>query len=285
MATLLASKMTQISQRKTSGTVVGRRFVGPRFAVAILFLLLPPVTSRSGFSEPVHTPSGQKSCRKVVLTGAAAAGQEWSTAIGEGWLFRVVPIGHSAQSSYSGWDLVVDRAVGGGYPDALLLATPPYGSLKEREIGTTYGMRAQDAIAWEPRRFHFFTNVQQWKRARELFAQLMPASAANKSGPSVTMRDKLAGELLRLISSSPGLGSGELSVLDAKLSGGLADPPAYAQQWALHLGQVPYTMENKGRSPSHLGELLWFCFSVTLLLPSRWRLPESVPSQPANCAQ
>jgi len=110
--------------------------------------------------SPVADMKDTRVCRKVELTGEVSAGQEWSAAVGEGWIFRVVPIAASGKG-YTGWDLVMDRAggdraVGGGYPDALLLATPPYGSLNEREIGTTFGMRAQDSIAWTPRRFRFF---------------------------------------------------------------------------------------------------------------------------------
>jgi hypothetical protein len=68
-------------------------------------------------------------CSKVVLTGEVDAGQEWKDAIGQGWVFRMVPI---RGANFSGWDLVVDEADGAGYPDALLLASPPYNSINER---------------------------------------------------------------------------------------------------------------------------------------------------------
>ena len=65
-------------------------------------------------------------CKKMTLTGEAAAGQEWRAVIGQGWVFRVVPIqpGENAgRSGYSGWDLVVDREPPAGFPDALLVAS------------------------------------------------------------------------------------------------------------------------------------------------------------------
>src|ERR1700738_1509554 len=77
------------------------------------------------------------SCRKVVLKGEVNAGQVWKAALGQGWVFRIQPI-QPGPAGYSGWDLVVDRDPPVGYPDALLLATPPYDSINEREIGTTF---------------------------------------------------------------------------------------------------------------------------------------------------
>ena len=99
----------------------------------------------------------QAVCEKLELLGEVHAAQEWKAAFGEGWVFRLIPI-HPGNAGYSGWDLVVDREAGAGFPDALLLATPPYRSINEREVGTTFGVRAQDAIGWNPRSFHFLTD-------------------------------------------------------------------------------------------------------------------------------
>jgi hypothetical protein len=164
-------------------------------------------------------------------------GQEWSVAIGEGWIFRLVPIQPSGRG-YSGWDLVVNRVEDGGYPDALLVGTPPYGSLNEREIGTTYGLRAQDAIAWNPRRFHFLTSAKSWQRARELFREVV----SNPSGEGAGAATR---ELLGMVSDPSQSVRGQFSLLDARLIPGAGDPPAYARQWAANLSQVPHTIEPK----------------------------------------
>src|SRR5215469_15705482 len=112
------------------------------------------------FSAPVRTfiallacalaPAlhAQKNCRRLDLAAELESGREWRADIGQGWVFRVVPV-----QGHSGWDLVVDRDPPAGYPDALLLATPPYNSLNEREIGATFGLRVQDALGWNPRTF------------------------------------------------------------------------------------------------------------------------------------
>ena len=190
--------------------------------------------------------------------------------------------------TYSGWDLVVDREKGGGYPDALLLGTPPYGSLNEREIGTTFGMRAQDAIAWEPRRFHFLTSLKDWTRARELFPEIMGGVRTQQTSADLFVRNQAANELLQIVGRNSGprpIASGELSVLDARLKSGVSDPPFFALQWAAHLGQVPHKLEQADAVPSLRGELLWFRFAVTLWLPDAWKTPRGFPSEAASCAQ
>ena len=70
-------------------------------------------------------------------------------------------------AAYSGWDMVVDRIPPAGFPDALYLATPPYNSINQREIGTTYGLRAQDAIGWNPRSFRFLTDPAAFREAQQ----------------------------------------------------------------------------------------------------------------------
>jgi hypothetical protein len=174
----------------------------------------------------------------------------------------------------------MDRERGGGYPDGLLLATPPYGSLNEREIGTTYGMRAQDAIAWGPRRFHFLTSVDRWKRARELYATVM-AGRGGVSGEAATR------ELLAMVSGD--VGSGEFEVMDARLRAGLGDPPVFARQWAANLGRVPHELEQKdgrmGGVSGPLGELKWVHFRVTLMVPGSWELPAGLGAKAAKCAE
>jgi hypothetical protein len=248
----------------------------------LLFLIPPPGSeiAREATAEAVWVKSvapDKTQCRKVTLSGEVAAGQEWNSAFGEGWVFRVIPI---LGKEYSGWDLVVDRDKGGGYPDALLVATPPYGSLNEREIGTTFGMRAQDAIAWWPRRFHFLTSTADLARGRELFR-------------TVTAGDKMAreketaatAELLTLIDSDRERSSGEFKILDAKLTPGAADPPLFAQQWTARLGQVPHTIVPAKGAASARGELLEIRFVVTLWLPERWKTPAGLGSLAASCAE
>lgn len=258
------------------------------------------------------TAPGDHACRKVTLNGSVSQGQQWSSPFGQGLEIRLVPISPSDRG-YSGWDLVVNPTTDHSYPDALLLATPPYGSLSQREIGTTFGLRAQDAIAWNPRRFSFLISPGNLKHARSLFAQIMSAegskaaateparspqanpSAAN-SGPD-SLQVAAQSSLLGLLNHPSTLGSGQFSVLDAKLFAGTADPPAFAQQWAAHLSQVPHTMEQapaqipgqatgqSGALTAARGELHWIRFSLTLWLPWSWKTASGLHAEATTCAE
>ena len=149
-----------------------------------------------------------RACGKVVLTGEVNGGQEWKAAIGEGWVFRLVPIRAGVPAAAGTWWWIASR--GAGYPDALLLATPPYNSINEREVGTTYGLRAQDAIGWNPRSFHFLTDPAALRqgqaaiRRAEQAEQSEPgqgsrAAADPKKGAAVA---QLSGELMDLQAGS-----------------------------------------------------------------------------------
>jgi hypothetical protein len=237
----------------------------------LLLLILIPGAGMAGVTKP------EPVCRKIELAGEVSAGQEWSAAIGEGWMFRVVPIPGS-KKGYTGWDLVVDRQAGGGYPDALLLATPPYGSLNERETGTTFGMRAQDAIAWGPRRFQFLTSVPDLMQSKRDFDLVM----VGPGGLNANSRSKAAWELLNLME---GASAGRFEVLDARLTAGVANPPAFAEQWAMHLSRVPHTLVPSSGTSTARGELHWIRFGATLWLPKQWVVPRGSHSDLAKCAQ
>ena len=219
----------------------------------------------------------QKFCQEIFLNGEISAGKEWSAPIGEGWVFRVFPISTpksvEASRQYSGWDLVVDRATGGGFPDALMLATPPYDSLNEREIGTTFGMRAQDALGWTPRRFRFFTAPEALARGQMLYGELMNPKKEGRSG-------KVESELLALIQGSS---QGEFRVIDARLRLGIADPPPFARQWADHLGHLQYQVLQGNGGADGRGALAWMRFQGVLWMPKSWRLPAGSTSRVATC--
>lgn len=219
-------------------------------------------------------------CRKIVIIGEVTAAHEWKVAIGDGWVFRVVPINASrtplAQSPYTGWDLVVDREQPAGFPDALLLATPPYDSINEREVGTTFGVRAQDAIGWNPRSFRFLTDPAAFSESQRLFFLLHQ----NPSGPSSTSAVR---RMMELAKQSAG---GEFHILDAHLVPGIADATPFAQNWALASSHTPHTFQpdSQGKSTA-LGELRWMRFSVTLWLPHAWKASAALYPGAIACPQ
>ena len=221
-------------------------------------------------------------CTKIVLTGQADASHEWSQPIGQGWFFRVLPI-PAAKSGYTGWDLVVDRDPPAGFPDALLVATPPYYSISEREVATTFGLRAQDAIGWNPRSFHFLTDPDALREGQKQFRALGGTKIWTEK-PEPGGRTQEAEQRLLEINrkSSPG----QFRILNARLTPGIADAAPFARKWALQSSRTPHTIAPSATGQATpLGELDWIRFSITLWLPKNWPIPKSVQSTLAPCAQ
>ncbi len=221
-------------------------------------------------------------CRKVIFSGEVSAGREWNAPIGMGWIFRVLPIQPQA-SAYSGWDLVVDRILPAGFPDALFLATPSYNSINEREIGTTYGLRAQDAIGWNPRSFRFIVDPEAFRAAQSIYLKLQRNGVFAQANPA-TKQDATA--ISSLVDLQKRAAIGEFQILDARIVPGAADPPPFALNWSLAASRTPHQVESSGPAAgSPRGSLDWMRFSVTLWLPQTWKLPAGVRSVSATCPQ
>ncbi len=217
-----------------------------------------------------------QSCQRLELDGDVNAGQEWSASIGQGWRFRLVPIA-ALNAGYSGWDLVVDRNPPAGFPDALYLATPPYNSINEREIGTTFGLRAQDAIGWNPRSFRFLTDPATFQEAQQNY-DLAFVHRKDETSQS----EKGASELL--LKAAAGASQGELRIQDAHISPGIADPAPFAQAWARASSVIPHQIDPSasGKTAAR-GTLNWMRFRVVLWLPPGWKAPPGSHAQPAVC--
>lgn len=229
---------------------------------------------------PGERSAAVDTCLKISLSGEVNAGETWKAALGQGWEFRIQPIA-PASARYSGWDLVVDRESRAGYPDALLLATPPYGSINQREIGTTFGLRAQDAIGWNPRTFRFLTDPGAFRSSQQLFLSLMedgqPARAAG--GKSVP-----ATEMTRLLELQKHSAAGELHIDNARIVPGVADPAPYAQAWAMAAARTQHQdVPAAAGQATASGQLLWIRFTATLWLPLGWKPPPGLHGVAAAC--
>lgn len=221
--------------------------------------------------------SGTKSCQKVILNGETKAGQEWRQAIGQGWIFRLFPI-QAGNEGFTGWDLVVDREEGAGFPDALLLATPPYRSVGEHEVGTTFGLRAQDAVSWNPRSFRFLGTVYALRQGQLLYERLEKAAGRPDAGWE---REQVTKGLMDLEKQAL---TGEFHIVEARLAPGVADAPPFAEAWAHATARAAYTVEpSSSGKPSARGELHWIRFSATLWLPEKWKTPGPLHAVPAEC--
>jgi hypothetical protein len=203
-------------------------------------------------------PQGQ--CRRLVMAGQVEAGHAWSQSFGQGWVFRLLPIKPGDQG-YSGWDLAVDRSGGAGFPDALLLATPPYESINQREVGTTFGIRAQDAIGWNPRSFQFLTDSSAFRKAQKLYFNLRGKPDAKESDrkPKLEVDEAKRSDELKVVSKglldiSTHASAGQFRILDARLTPGTANALPYAQNWALQQRNTPHTIAAT-TSPTPYGKL------------------------------
>jgi hypothetical protein len=244
-------------------------------AAAIVLVASSPVSS---LAAPPHPPG----CTRIVLTGEASAGQQWSQPFGQGWVFRVLPV-QPGKNGYTGWDLVVDRDPSAGYPDALLVASPPYYSISEREVATTFGLRAQDVIGWNPRSFHFLTDPDALREGQKQFRALGGTKIWTEK-PQPSSQEQAAEQRLLEINrkSSPG----QFRILNVKLTPGIADAEPFAQRWAFQSSRTPHTIApSAAGKATPLGELHWMRFSITLWLPANWRAPKELHSTPAPCSQ
>lgn len=229
-----------------------------------------------------HAAAPGRTCRRLDLQGEVKSNQEWNAALGQGWVFRVLPIA-PAQFGYSGWDLVVDRDPPVGYPDALLLATLPYNSINEREIGTTFGLRAQDALGWNPRSFRFLSDPAEFREAQQWFRQSTAGGRDAKRGSSKATDANAMARLLQLQSHAS---SGQFRIVGARIVPGVADPQPFAQGWALAASRVQQEIEPAlpGQSTPR-GKLVWIRFVLTLWLPERWNVPSQLHGVRDRCPE
>lgn len=192
-------------------------------------------------------------CKPQTLEGEVQQGQAWQHAISPtldmkleavpaGWMVRVLP--HN-----------------GARPphDAAELANPPYRSPTPILISTDFAFRAQDAVAWNPRTFRFFTTAGQTAEAEAIYQATLrsPNDAA------------AAARLYPLLTAAP---EATLQIVDAEIAGGTANQTAAAATVASHFEQTAHTVRTD-LPPSPLGALLRLRFRIT------------VPALPGGCAR
>jgi hypothetical protein len=252
----------------------------PRAVFKLRLLLLATVSLNSVVG---HSASNSAACLKVGIEGEVSAGKEWAAPFGQGWVFRILPI-QAAAEGYSGWDLVVDRSQPAGYPDALLLATMPYNSINEREIGTTYGLRSQDAIGWNPRSFHFLADPSDFREGQDLFKAMIATESSTAAPDKARNASRSHPHAAKLLELQKRAAAGEFRILDAHIVPGVGDPESYAQAWASASSRTPHKVESApGGKSSPRGSLNGMQFSIALWLPASWKLAPGLHALPAAC--
>jgi len=241
-------------------------------AVGLLFLPVAGAPFAANAQQPKAAPK-HAVCQLAELTGEVKAGESFAAAIGGGLEFRL-----HALPGKKGWDIQMDQLGHTSYPDYVELATPPYRSMNERELATTFGVRAQEAISWNPRNFHFVTNAQQFAQGAKSFAIVAGIGPQNHGPAEMRQAQVELGSVLARTSE------GELKILDAKIVQGTGDPVPGTTDWTERLARTSHEMEDiEPGKQSLTGELRWVRFRVRLWLPGGWAVPTAIAKGGASC--
>jgi len=201
------------------------------------------------------TARGQnQQCTVSTFEGEVSYGQSYRHAINSnlelvldplpsGWLLRVLPVDKPRPEH-----------------DYAELATPPYQSVTPLAVSTDFSFRAQDAIAWNPRNFHFVTTS-------DVFNRLMMAYNHYIGAQDPASRRAAEGRLTSLVQQTQ---SGELRILDARIVAGTADQAGLAAMVASHLSETAHSVvAAHDETISPLGRITWFRFRISLRLPEK----------------
>ena len=185
-----------------------------------------------------------QACKPQTYEGSVLRGKSWQEAISPTLDLKL-------EAVPSGWMIRVLPHTGPRPPhDAAELANPPYRSPTPILISTDFSFRAQDAVAWNPRAFRFFTTAAQTATAESVF--------------QATLRDPrdatAAAQLYPLLAAAP---EATLRIVDAEIVGGTANQTAAAATVASHFEQTAHTVRTDLPS-SPLGALLGLRFRFTV---------------------
>jgi hypothetical protein len=156
-------------------------------------------------------------------------------------------------------------------------------------VGTTFGIRAQDAIGWNPRSFRFLTDRSELRKAQKLYFTLRVKSDTNRRDQEATQQvdetkrsDELKSVSKSLMEIAAHASVGQFRILDASLTPGTANALPYAQNWALQQRNTPHTITVTD-SPTPYGKLDAIRFEITLWLPADWKAPRTLHTGPSAC--
>jgi hypothetical protein len=202
-----------------------------------------------------------QACRSVAFDGAVKAGQAFEKPISAQWVFLLEPV-------KSGWFIrVLERGKPRTEHNAAELATPPYHSVTPLSITTDMSFRAQDAIAWNPRRFRYAGSEPAYQKLVQLYPEVMKGNAA----ASVAVAE--------VVQAQP---EATLTITHAELVPGSADQAGLAATVASHLDTTPHSVA--AGPESALGKLVALSFKVEMDLPVGGLPLAGAPSQTIPCS-
>ena len=194
------------------------------------------------------------------------AGEEYVRPLGNGLEVMLEPLA-------SGWILRV-LPVSGPRPahDYAELATPPYQSVSPLLISTDYSFRAQDAVAWNPRRFRYASGAKDYAAMLAAYLEYMKGTSR---------RGAMESELAELAGQSP---EGRIEILDSHFVPGMANQAQTAAMVASHLSTTPPSVEQvEGGKGSALGRVTWMKFRISVDLPAGFQSAKGLMVQTGSC--
>jgi hypothetical protein len=221
------------------------------------------MVSGVGVAAPV-----KGACRVGVIEGEVKAGESFARPIGNGLEVRL-----EALSWGSGWLLRVLPAKGlMPRHDYAELATPPYDSVSPLLLSTDFSFRAQDAVAWNPRRFRYADNAAEFSQLMEIYERY------RRSTPPAANTEN---ELAVAVSKTP---EGTLQILDARLIPGSANQAHTAATVATHFSASAHTVEEpqEGKGTA-LGKVTWVRFRIRLDLPPGFKADKGLKIEDQKC--
>ncbi len=205
-------------------------------------------------------------CQREVVEGEVRAGEAFVRPVGNGlevmleplasgWIVRVLPVAGPRQAH-----------------DYAELATPPYASVSPLLMSTDFSFRAQDVVAWNPRRFRFAASARDFERLLGVYGRYratVPAGGAVEA------------ELAELVSHMP---EGVVQIVDAKLTPGMANQSQMAAMVASHFSTTAHTVEEPAEGKgSALGRVEWMRFRVSLDVPAGFKLASGAKVERRPC--
>ena len=233
---------------------------------------------RGNSSQPPAAP-----CTKIVLTGQAAAGHEWSQPIGQGWFFRVLPIQPGSPDTPAGtWSSTAIPPA--GFPTRSSSPPRPTTPSANARSPPPLASARRTPSAGIPAAFTSSPIPKRCARARSSFVPW----AVQRSGPR---------------SLEPGGRSQEAEQRAARNQSQVFPRPVphlecqvdarncrcrtlRPQMGASILEDAAHYRALRHRSGHPIAaQLDWISFSITLWLPSNWPTPSGLHASRASCAQ
>ena len=196
----------------------------------------------SGQALPAH--SAKAACAPRILSGLVVRGQAFTAPVSPLLDFKL-------EAVPAGWIIRILPHAGPRPPhDAAELANPPYDSPTPLLLSTDFAFRAQDAVAWNPRNFRFFTTAEQ----------LRVAEGAMRAIRHDPQHPAAGAALYPLLAEAA---EAQLQIVDAEISGGTANQTAAAVTVATHFEQTAHQLR-ADLQPTPLGTILRVSFRLTV---------------------